>query len=196
MTIRCFLAFSLNGQFQERLKHTLDELRQTNADVKWVKLDNIHLTLKFLGELEVIHINNIKSRLKERCSGLSPITSYLNGIGAFPDLSHPKIVWAALDDSKNEIRKLVEILKEELIIFGVVREDHPFKPHITLGRVRTSVNLKDLIQTIEKITIEEHIQQTFDKIILYKSQLTSQGPIYEVLQEFYLGRKELEVDRF
>ena len=184
MTIRSFLAFSISGALKEKFKHILNDLQHARADVKWVKLENIHLTLKFLGSLEESTLDNVSSVLRERCRGFNPITSYLNEIGAFPDLRHPKIVWGALDDSNKEIQAIVDVLEGEFAKLGLAPEERPFKPHITIGRVKSSANLKNLIQTIQQITFEDKIQQTFDKIVLYKSTLTSQGPIYEALKEF------------
>ena len=189
MTMRTFLAFPISGALKERLRYILDDLQQTHADVKWVKAENIHLTLKFLGDVEESGIGKISSVVREQCHDFAPVTSHLSGIGAFPDLRHPKVVWAALDDSKKELQTIAEVLRGEMIKLGVAQDEHSFKPHITLGRVRSSVNLKNLIQTMQQITFKCTIEQVFDKIILYKSTLTPQGPIYEALEEFEMGRK-------
>ena len=189
MTIRSFLAFPISSDLKESLGYILNDLQQTRADVKWVRLENIHLTLKFLGDIEEIDLEKISSVLGESCCGFGPITSHLSEIGIFPDLRHPRIVWAGLDDSKKKFQVLVEALEERLEKLGFAKDEHPFKPHITLGRVKSSANLKNLIQTIQQITFEGKNQHTFEKIILYKSTLTPQGPIYEVLKEFDIGRR-------
>ena len=187
MTIRSFLAFPISSELKESLGHILHDLQQTRADVKWVGLGNIHLTLKFLGDIEETDLEKISSVLSESCCRFDPITSHLSEIGVFPDLRHPRIVWAGLDDSKKEFQSIVEALEEQLAKLGFAKDDHPFKPHITLGRVKSSANLKNLMQTIQQITFDGKNQQTFEKIILYKSTLTPQGPIYEVLKEFDIG---------
>ena len=188
MTIRSFLAFPISSALKESLRRILHELQQTRADVKWVRLENIHLTLKFLGDVEETDLEKISSVLSESCHGFDRITSHLSETGVFPDLRHPRIVWAGLDDPEKKFRVMVGALEEQLEKLGFAKADHPFKPHITLGRVKSSANLKDLIQTIQQIIFEEKAQQTFEKIILYKSTLTPQGPIYETLKEFYTGR--------
>lgn len=187
MTIRSFLAFPVSRELKEDLRHILNDLQQTRADVKWVGLENIHLTLKFLGDIEEIDLEKISSVLSEPCCGFDPIVSHLSGIGVFPDLRRPRIVWAGLDDPKKKFQGMVEVLEDRLEKLGIAKDDHPFKPHVTLGRVRSSANLKNLIQTIQQITFEGQNQQTFEKIILYKSTLTQQGPIYEALKEFDIG---------
>ena len=187
MTIRSFLAFPISGELKEKFEQILCDLQHTPADVKWVKPENIHLTLKFLGDLKKNDIEKVVSVVKEQCRRFQSITTYLNEIGAFPDLHHPKIVWGGIDDPDNEIQKIVEILENELVKLGIAKDDHPFKAHITLGRVKSSKNLRNLIETIQQITIENKITQTFERIILYKSTLTSEGPIYEILEEFKWG---------
>jgi 2'-5' RNA ligase len=187
-TIRGFLAFPINSEVKEGLGHILNDLQQTRADVKWVQAENLHLTLKFLGDIEETDLEKISSVISESCRGFDLITSHLNEIGVFPDLCHPRIVWAGLDDSKQKFQSIVEALEERLAKLGFAKDNHPFKPHITLGRVKLSANLKNLMQTIQQITFEGKKEQTFEKIILYKSTLTPQGPVYEVLKEFDIGR--------
>jgi 2'-5' RNA ligase len=190
MSIRSFLAFPISGALKERLECILDDLKATGADVKWVKPDHIHLTIKFLGELEENRVESVMSLLKERCREFVPIKSYLIGIGAFPDLQHPKIVWAGLDDPKQEIQGIVEVLRGDMVKLKIAQDEHPFKPHLTLGRVRSSANLKDLVQRIRQITFEGKTEQMFDKIVLYKSTLTPQGPIYDVLREYKIEDRQ------
>ena len=186
MTIRCFLAFPISGKLKEKFKHILHELQDTRADVKWVKSENIHLTLKFLGDIEESKLENISSVVRDCCRGFGPVTPYLTELGAFPDMHHPKIWWGALDDSKKGIEGIVEVLERELAKLGIAKEDHPFKPHITIGRMRSSAKLKDVIHVIRQITFEDTTEEIFDKIVLYKSTLTPQGPIYEVVTEMLL----------
>lgn len=187
MAIRSFLAFPISGELKEEFKRIINELQPTHADVKWVKLENIHLTLKFLGSLQGSDLENVSSVLRDRAPGFFPITTYLSEIGAFPDFSHPKIIWGALDDPSNKIHTIVNVLEGELSKFGIAKDDHPFKPHITLGRIRSSANLSNLIQVIQQITLKVKTKQIFERVILYKSTLTSQGPVYEVLKEFVMG---------
>lgn len=188
MTIRSFLAFPVSSVLKEQLKPILNDLQATQADVKWVKLENIHLTLKFLGDVKTGDLEGISSVLRERCRSFHPISSYLCGIGAFPDMRHPQIVWAALDDPDKEIQTMVGVLEGDLEKFKIAKESRPFKPHLTLGRVRSSARLKDLWEALQQITIADKTQERLERIILYKSTLTPQGPIYEVLEEFELQK--------
>ncbi len=99
MTIRCFLAFPISGKLKEKFKYILHDLQDTRADVKWVVLENIHLTLKFLGDIEESKLEDVSSVVRECCRSFVPVTTYLTELGVFPDMRHPKILWGALDDS-------------------------------------------------------------------------------------------------
>jgi 2'-5' RNA ligase len=187
MGIRSFLALPISGGVKEKLKHILLDLQLIQADVKWVKLENIHLTLKFLGDVDEDRLECVADILKKCCPGFVPCAAQLIAIGAFPDLRHPKILWGALDDSNKKILAYVDVLEGEMARSGFTKEERPFKPHLTIGRVRSNTNLNQLIHAIRKITFEDKIEQVFDKIILFKSTLTSQGPEYEVLKEFKIG---------
>jgi len=184
MTIRCFLALPISGKLKEKFRHIVHGLQDTRADVKWVKLENLHLTLKFLGDIEDNKLENISSVVRDCCRGVGPVTSYLTQLGGFPDMHHPKILWVALGDSKKKIEGMVEVLERELAKVGIIKEERPFKPHITIGRMKSLANLKNLSCAIQQITFEDTTEEPFDRIILYKSTLTPQGPIYEVLNAF------------
>jgi 2'-5' RNA ligase len=187
MGIRSFLAIPISAGVKDKFRLILHNLQVIRADVKWVKLENIHLTLKFLGDLEEKRLESVSEALEKCRPRMAPSTSCLRAIGAFPNLRHPKILWGALDDSSEELKTIVDILEGELAKIDMPKEDRPFKPHLTFGRVRSSANLQSLTQAIREISFEDKLRQISDKVILYKSTLTSQGPVYEVLREFILG---------
>jgi len=188
MTIRSFLAFPISGILQEKLEQIIQALQTSCADVKWVSPKNIHLTLKFLGEVPQEDLKTISSLVRERCSGFHPVNSYLSGIGAFPDLRFPKIIWAALNDPNKEIQAMADALQEDLGKIGLPKEDRPFKAHLTLGRLKSQVHIKNLLSTLQQMDVVDKTQETLDRVILYKSTLTTQGPIYEALEEFKITR--------
>jgi len=192
MKIRSFLAFTVSGDFKEMLERILKDLQNTKADVKWVKPENIHLTLKFLGDLAEGQLEAVKVVLRQLCPGFRPITTNINAIGAFPDMRHPKVIWAGLQDPHQSIKEIFEVLETSFLKLGIDQEDHPFQSHITLGRVRSSANLKELIEKMPNISINSKISQVFDLIVLYKSTLTPDGPVYDTLEEFSLGVRSLK----
>src|SRR5580700_6870538 len=107
---RSFLAFPINNDLKNKLKEILKDLRDSKADVKWVRLENIHLTLKFLGDLKEDELEAVQAVIREQYQGFHPITTILNKIGTFPGMRHPKIIWVGLEDSHQEIQRIVEIL--------------------------------------------------------------------------------------
>ncbi|MDE2222256.1 MAG: RNA 2',3'-cyclic phosphodiesterase [Candidatus Omnitrophica bacterium] len=186
--MRGFLAFPISGELKEEFERLLGDLKKTGADTSWVKPENIHLTLKFLGDIEPEDLKKITAVLTEQASRFSVFASYLTEIDAFPDLHHPKIIWAGLDDSIRTMETIVRVLENELAQCGFSREERPFKPHLTLGRIRSGSHLRNLISAVKQISFRNRIEQQFETIILYQSTLTPQGPVYEALQSFALGK--------
>jgi 2'-5' RNA ligase len=186
MPIRCFLAFPINNELKAELKSVLDKLQGSGADVKWTSFENLHLTLKFIESFNENDLQKLKDTLKAQLK-FEPIVSHLDSIGVFPNFDHPKIIWASLQDPNHQFAKVTEVLENTLGHFSIPKETRPFKAHITLGRVRSGKNLKNLTKTIAEIKLKS-VQQQFDKIVLYKSTLTNQGPIYEALEKFYLNQ--------
>jgi RNA 2',3'-cyclic 3'-phosphodiesterase len=189
MSVRSFLAFDVNDELREYFKHIIHDLQKACADVRWVKPENIHLTLKFLGDVQEGDLDKISSTVAGHCLNVAPVTSFFTGIGAFPDLRCPKIVWGGLDDDSRAITSLAGDLEKSLAGYGIPQEQRPFKPHVTIGRVRSQHNVRNLTDLIDEMSSDHIIEQKFTKMILYQSTLTTQGPLYEVLREFDMKGK-------
>ncbi len=148
------------------------------AKVKWVTKKNIHLTLKFLGEVEERRLEEIKRIL--RTIKFSRFKAELSSIGAFPNLNHINTLWISIEP-KNEIIKLQQQVDQLLLSY--FPQQQKFTSHITLGRVKFIKKREQMIQKINKLQIPK---QKFEitKFELTKSTLTKDGPIYEVIEEF------------
>ncbi|MDE1921735.1 MAG: RNA 2',3'-cyclic phosphodiesterase [Candidatus Omnitrophica bacterium] len=188
MSVRSFIAFPVSGGLKEKFEHVIRDLQRASADVRWVKAQNIHLTLKFLGDVQENALEKISSVIEAMSCDFTPLTAHLTAIGTFPNGDYPKIIWGALDDPRKAVQGMAGILEKGLVSCGIPEEQRPFQPHITLGRVRSSARLKDLMRLMGQMTFEDKITQQFDKIILYKSTLTPQGPVYEALKVFEMGK--------
>ena len=181
--MRTFIAIELPEEIRAILSNIQDELKQTQADVKWVKPENIHLTLRFLGEIEQDLIKKIHSILVEIAQKNHYFSLCLFNLGAFPKLQYPRVIWIGLTNDKqaSEIAKNIE---KELIRIGLPPESRPFSSHITLGRVRSGLNRKALIEKLEFLNKNLPSPQPEFKVLkltLFKSTLSPQGPIYESL---------------
>ena len=185
-TLRTFIAIELESSLQENLKNIQEYLKKSGADVKWVKSENIHLTLKFLGDVSEKNIDSILGILKESLIDWPDFTFDLTYLGAFPKPENPKIIWAGITLGKEEIEKIVSMLEDKLHSIGFEKEERDFALHVTLGRLRFSTNRFALSKLIKNYSFPEPITQNARQIILFKSTLTSSGPVYEALARFDL----------
>lgn len=180
--MRTFIAIELPKEIKEALAKLQGQLKASSADVKWVEPENIHLTLKFLGERDDKRVEKIKEILGEVAKEKKAFPLCLKGLGAFPKLEFPRVVWVGTDKGETEAKVIAAELEEKICRLGIPKEERPFSGHITLGRVRSPKNKEQLIQAIKNLAFD--CQEFMVKeIVLLKSTLTSQGPIYEPLQK-------------
>lgn len=183
--MRLFIAMPLPLQIEEALGKIILALKQSRSNVKWVDSGNIHLTLKFLGETDEKKVDNIIEGIKRVGVGHKTVKSRLEGLGGFPNLRKPRIIWAGLSEGVDILAKIAADIENEMEKLNFEKENRPFKSHLTLGRVKDTFGLAELTRAIEnyKGRPEDFI---LDKIVLFKSTLTPRGPIYERLFELEL----------
>jgi len=180
--MRTFIAIELSREIKETLSGIQDELKKAGADVKWVKTDNIHLTLKFLGEVREEKIPKIAQSLKESTNLTAPFDIQLDTAGVFPDLKFPRVVWIGIEEGKEKLIGLANQIEDMLVSLKFPKEKRGFSAHITIGRVRSAKNKDALIQKLKQVKPLKLTQQ-IKSIALFKSTLTPEGPAYEKLAE-------------
>ena len=184
-TIRCFFAFELPIDVRRWIcECVISPLSALPAKVRWVSEENIHLTVRFLGEVSKDVVNFIVQRAGDAVSGISPISMQLSELGTFGRRS-PRVIWLGI---RGETEKLVDIHKriDELCInAGLQSDDKKFSPHITIGRVKSPKNTDKLIAQMKKIDVKPLDFQA-EAIILFKSTLTKSGAIYEAIETIAL----------
>ncbi|MFN8254808.1 MAG: RNA 2',3'-cyclic phosphodiesterase [Bacteroidales bacterium] len=165
------------------------DLRQLfpGSGIKWVSPDNIHLTLKFLGQTEISKIEEIEDIIRNTIETLLPFELVIKNIGYFPGNKKINVIWLGTD--KNEtIFKLADLLEEKLFKAGFKKDEHSFNPHITLARIKPGENAEKLTDFIHKHKVV-CIQTSFVKeIILFESNLTQKGPVYIPVMVFSLKK--------
>lgn len=187
-TIRTFIAVPLSDEIRQALARIQDQLKSHDVDVKWVRPENIHLTLKFLGDVKTKKIGAIKDMLDRQLSRIPSFRMLFNTLGAFPDIERPRVIWIGIEDADGRIRELAQRLETECAQLGFKKEDRPFSPHITIGRTRSPRNIVLLSQAVAQLQLPENLIQKETEIVLYKSTLTPKGPIYEPLKQIDLVR--------
>jgi len=187
--MRAFVAIELSEETRSLLARVQDHLKHSGADVKWVEENNIHLTLKFLGEIDEKKLRRIKDILEETGKSSKPFEISLKDIGAFPDIDFPKVIWAGLDKGAEESAEIAKRIDRELSGIGFKPETRPFTAHLTIGRVRSSKNkmaLKEKLTTCD-LKLTAYSLQLIASIALFQSTLTQKGPVYTRLYETKLG---------
>ena len=184
--MRAFIAIKLSAEVESFLSRIQERLKASRADVKWVEPQNIHLTLKFLGERDNKQIEAVKAVIDETAAKFKEYALQPSSIGAFPNIRHPNVIWVGADKGCPETAQLAEDIEDGICRIGIPKEKKPFACHITLGRSRTPKNIQRLVEQLDllgKGLPESAPILKVDKITLFKSTLTSKGALYEVLHE-------------
>ena len=182
MKIRSFLAFRLPPAIKSGIEQISRDIRDSDLNISLVKTDNIHLTLLFLGDVDEDDIPSIKEAFNDSCSVYAPFKVYLKGVGVFPNLRRPRVLWLGLEGEIERLSFLKSDLEERLEPFGIKKEKRGFKAHLTLGRFRKSVPgylLRDVLKKYGNFISEEWL---LDELILFRSILKNTGAEYRIIQ--------------
>lgn len=178
--IRSFIALELSDEARAELARIEEVLKKSDADVKWVKPESIHLTLKFLGYIDEGKIAPISEKIKKIASGASPFDIALGGIGVFPSWRQARVIWIGVEEGSEKIKTLAGQTEEAMAEEGFEKEKRSFKSHLTLGRVRSSKNKEKL----EKEALSAEVKPAkshISKMVLFKSDLSPKGAVYTPL---------------
>ncbi|MFH1398177.1 MAG: RNA 2',3'-cyclic phosphodiesterase [Candidatus Omnitrophota bacterium] len=176
--MRTFIAIELPKEVKNYLSDIQKILAPAGDDVKWVKPDNIHLTLKFLGEVNLETLDQTIQSLEKIAANKTAFCFNLSTVGVFPKIESPKVVWIGINKGGSEIREIAKDLgKADL------------SPHITIGRVKSKKDLGKLVDILRVFALSpQRALQEFpvNKITVFKSTLLPEGPIYDILKEVNL----------
>jgi RNA 2',3'-cyclic 3'-phosphodiesterase len=165
------------------------KLRPLGADVRWVAIPSIHLTLKFLEEVDPDIIPNLTESLEIATQSQRSFSLRLHGLGCFPNQKNPRVIWCGIDGEAGILTQLQQQVETACAQFGVVPENREFRPHLTLGRVHGKRNLQPLLECI-KMGTDLESSFTADHFNIYKSTLKPQGAVYTVLKTIALRSQE------
>ena len=177
---RGFLAIDI-GSNQNIIKLE-NEIKKTKANIKLVEPENIHITIKFLGDTDEQLIDEIENIIKKSVEKIKPFNISLKSIGVFPNTNYIKIIWIGIE-SGPEISTITDNINEKLIDLGFKKENRGFSPHLTIGRVKSVKNKDKILGIISNYKDFEFAKITVDSIKLKKSVLTEKGPIYTTLKD-------------
>lgn len=188
--IRSFIAVELPREIKLELGRLEEQLASgSRAPVKWVNPDNMHLTLKFLGNIGPGMTGRITSVIEEAAEETHPFSLELGGLGVFPNPRRVQVVWVGLTGETDRLGKLQKRIESGLVPLGFKAESRSFTPHLTLGRVRDRAmpdERQTLGQLIERTDFTASRQLKIDSVHLMRSQLTREGPVYSRISSVLL----------
>jgi len=186
-TIRAFIAVEINSDIRAIIQNIIDSLRKSNSDVRWVKPNNLHVTLKFLGEIPEKKIEIVKDILRKISNKTPSIPTKLTPVNVFPHQQKPRVIWIGLEDREARIGKLATELENALSALGLPKEKKGLQAHITLGRLRSLKNTNSLMNKLQEASLIYPSEFTITHITLFRSTLTPEGSIYDVLEKLPLS---------
>ena len=181
-TIRTFIAFALPDDIKSALGRVQEGLKACGLKAKWVRLQGIHLTLKFLGNIGVEQVDPVARKMTGAVRGIGPLLLGAKGIGVFPNARRPRVIWAGLTGDLEQLVALQRNIDVALSEIGFAREKRSFKGHLTLGRFKGRMDSRRVTRALEEF--EGFQTQTFtaQQLSLFKSQLEPAGAVYSQLK--------------
>ncbi len=185
--VRTFIAAEPGGELIKQLSPVLAGMRSAAPRVKWVEQDNLHLTFRFLGDIPEPDLADLFATLEEMVSGFPPFALEVSGIGAFPHWRHPRVVWAGCGDGADEAMALAELVEEACLELGYEREKRPFRPHLTVGRVKLPADAMGLEDAVYGLRDKVFGYVDVDSVVVFMSSLRRTGPVYSPMARIPLS---------
>lgn len=184
--MRSFLAIEIEPYLKNKINDTQTIIEKSNSvKIKFVESENIHLTLKFFGEVDNAKLEEIINIINKIIKKYETYSIKIVNIGAFPNIYNPRVIWTGIKDKNKTTIKLIEELDNEFNKIGFKKEKN-YVPHITIGRVKDVSNKETLSKTLKSLKKQYHGKMEVKKICLKSSTLTPNGPIYKNIKEFDL----------
>jgi len=181
--IRAFVAIRLSADIDRALAGLIDELRIPGDGISWSRAANLHLTLRFLGPaVDSNLVAPLAQSLRAVSQHSAPFVVFARGIGGFPDLARPRVIWVGLESEA--LIRLASEVEAAAVRTGFAPERRPFSPHLTLGRVKSLKGWARLRATLEAAWERDFGSSRIDSMALYESRLSPQGSIYREIERF------------
>lgn len=181
--MRLFIAVELPSSIQSKLAEKIEIFKNPKDKITWVQPQNIHLTLKFLGDVSEEKVAQIKDAISSASLLFKPNACIIKGFGVFPDTRNPRVFWAGITDGADEIKGIAKELENRLEKMGFPAEKRDFVPHLTLGRIKFIKDAKYFDGLLENHKDDLIADAVVRNILLVKSTLTQGGSIYTIIQK-------------
>lgn len=184
MKVRCFISIELESSIKNNINDFIlqNNLKKIFSGIRWIKPDNLHITLAFLGDIPTDGISDVKKILTEIAQNHMPFYIELSGLGFFPNLKHPRVLWIGIKEQLN-LLKLKDDIDKKLDVFDISYDKKPFSPHLTIGRIRDTFKIEP--RAVAELEFKDSFLVT--EIYLMKSDLSPTGANYTNLYNVKLG---------
>jgi 2'-5' RNA ligase len=185
--VRVFVGIGVTDDIKKKVAEAQEQLKLSKADVRWVAMENFHLTLHFCGEVSEKKVADIIQTCKGIASEFTPFTLEVKYLGSFPPYGDPRVIWTGVEKGREEAITLIEVTKRHLMLVAGNTEKKDISPHLTLGRIKTDRNIGVLTAQLHKLAHLDFGEQKVDRIMVMESKLGPTGPSYRVLEEIKLA---------
>ena len=179
--IRAFIAFELPRRVTAAIAEIQKHLKQYLFNVRWVRPDNIHLTLKFLGDIKTTDIDTVGDAVENAADGFSPFSLEASGVGVFPNMHRPRVLWTGIAGQTAQLQQLHEAVEQRLESIGFPKETRPFRGHLTLGRIKGNIAPRSLHEAVAAHQGFQSGLFAVDRLYVFKSDLKPTGSEYTKL---------------
>lgn len=176
--VRTFIAGRLSEKVQDKIYGFQRKLRHEFKDIRWIKKENLHLTLKFLGNIPANSINPVSEILDKTLDDFPIININLMDLGVFPDERRPRVLWIGLDGDIQRLGHIANLINRDVSVLGFPENRNHFSPHITIGRFKKKNYGRNIIDLVTNLGREINGSVLMDEIVLYESRLSSSGAAY------------------
>ncbi len=184
--MRLFCAVKVSPQVSQNLSHWAERMKgnpEIPPNTKWVEEQNFHLTLKFFGEVPEARLSSLEDSLGKAADGKTKFDISFKGIGAFPSMDHPRVIWAGSEDPSGKLSEIAEAIERQTVAGGFAPADKPFSPHLTLARLNHTAR-PGLPKVLEKHRDAFFGPMTVESVCLIQSTLSLQGSQYAELKKW------------
>ncbi len=187
--MRTFIAVGLSEKIIDEIGKFLSNscLEIKNNKISWVKKENLHITIKFLGEIKENQVETIEKVLSDITRKIKSFEVEIKEIGVFPNINFPRVVWIGIKEQTNTLSFLAKTVEEELHKLGFPKENKEFVAHLTIGRIKKLNNVSEIKSYVEKHKNIDFGKSKIESVTFFQSILHPEGPEYRIIKRFYLG---------
>jgi 2'-5' RNA ligase len=179
--IRTFIAVEIPEKIISSIARVQEGIKNYGFKIRWVRPESIHLTLKFLGNIEAADTENVGRAVFRASKEYTPLSLQVKGIGVFPGIKRPRVVWVGITGQLETLFGLQKTLDKNLEAIGFPKEKRPVQGHLTLGRIKKKIDTNTFIEALDTFGNFETETFTADRVVLYKSELKASGAVYTKL---------------